>query len=70
MPGLRIMAPHEEGSPIMKDISNADLLERIRILRSSAYGLTKNSPLNPISRFHAETLAKLESEARSRNLKI
>lgn len=54
----------------IKDIPDAELLERIRELQSPAYGLTKNSPHQPISKSHRESLSKLESEARSRNLKI
>jgi len=53
----------------IKDIPAGELLGQIRDLRSTAYGLTKNSRLKPISKFHAETLAKLEYEARLRKLK-
>lgn len=46
----------------MKELTNAELLERIRVLRSQAY--------RNLSKFHAERLAKYELEARTRNLKI
>lgn len=44
----------------MKELTNAELLERIRIARRLAW----------VSKFHREALAELELEARTRNLKI
>lgn len=62
MPGLRMLALNKKAAPIMKTLSDAELLERIRVLRSSAY--------RNLSKFHTELLTNLEFEARTRNLKI
>ena len=46
----------------IQDISDSELLERIRVLRSPAY--------RNLSKFHTELLTNLEEEASHRKLKI
>jgi len=56
--------------PVDQEELDRQTIATIRLLRHPAYGLTVDSSLKPLSRFHIERLKELEHEARLRKLKI